>query len=126
MKLTLIRTDCLKDRTPGILYNGHRQLCDTLEPPVTPNAHHRSTAIPAGTYPLRITYSPRFKTHLPLIMNVPERSGIRIHAGNTPMDTSGCILVGERDGNTLIGSRHTLQELLKILSPNEPHTITIA
>ena len=49
--------------------------------------------IPAGTYPLKKTYSPRFKKLLPLIDEVPGRDGIRIHLGTRPEHSSGCVLV---------------------------------
>ena len=49
-------------------------------------------AIPAGTYPLRRTWSPRFKKDLPLIDEVPDREGIRIHLGTRPEHSTGCIL----------------------------------
>ena len=81
--------------------------CDTLEPPVREvktksrgGITQKPFAIPEGRYPVVITYSPKFKKWLPLLLNVPQFSGIRIHAGNTPRDTAGCILVGE---NKLVG-----------------------
>ena len=48
--------------------------------------------IPAGTYPLKRTYSFRFKKMLPLVDEVPDRSGIRIHRGTKPEHSTGCIL----------------------------------
>lgn len=52
------------------------------------------TAIPTGRYGLAMTYSNRFKSVMPEVLNVPSFAGIRIHAGNTAADTEGCILVG--------------------------------
>lgn len=49
--------------------------------------------IPVGTYPVLVTFSPRFKRMLPLIGNVPGRSGIRIHGGTKPEHSTGCVLV---------------------------------
>ena len=81
--------------------------CDTLEPPVREmktksrgGITQKPFAIPEGRYPVVITYSPKFKKWLPLLLNVSQFSGIRIHAGNTPRDTAACILVGE---NKLVG-----------------------
>ena len=48
--------------------------------------------IPAGTYPCRRTWSPKFKKHLPLVDEVPDREGIRIHKGSIPEHSEGCIL----------------------------------
>ena len=49
--------------------------------------------IPAGSYPLDLTFSPKFKKQLPIIENVPEREGIRIHRGSIPEHSKGCVLV---------------------------------
>ena len=48
--------------------------------------------IPAGTYPLKRTYSFKFKKLLPILENVPDREGIRIHRGTKPEHSQGCIL----------------------------------
>ena len=48
--------------------------------------------IPAGIYPLRRTWSPKFKKLLPLIEDVPNREGIRIHTGTIPEHSTGCVL----------------------------------
>lgn len=48
--------------------------------------------IPAGTYPLKRTYSYKFKKLLPILEDVPDREGIRIHRGTKPEHSQGCIL----------------------------------
>lgn len=65
------------------------RLCYTLEPPI-----ESCQLIPPGEYGILVTLSPRFHRRLPLLLDVPSHSGIRIHAGNTVHDTQGCILVG--------------------------------
>ena len=49
--------------------------------------------IPDGRYKVLISYSPRFRKDMPLIANVPGRSGIRIHGGTKPEHSKGCVLI---------------------------------
>ena len=95
--------------------------CDTLEPTWRDYKHGAykikgKSAIPEGQYAVVISYSPKFKQWLPLLLGGPEFnkqwSGIRIHAGNTAKDTEGCILVGEnREVGKVLNSRKWLHEL---------------
>lgn len=50
------------------------------------------TAIPYGKYEVVVTMSNRFKKELPLLLNVKGYEGIRIHTGNTDLDSRGCLL----------------------------------
>ena len=95
----------------GKLYIDGIYFCDTLEDTVRDINHngkfdngevkvYGKTAIPFGKYSVVYTYSPKFKRKLPLLLNVPQFEGIRIHPGNTAEDSLGCILVGK---NTAVG-----------------------
>jgi len=72
--------------------------CYTLEDLVRHRKIAGETAIPAGHYRVRVTWSPRFARLLPLVEGVPGFAGIRIHSGNDHDDTEGCILVGRKRG----------------------------
>lgn len=74
------------------------------------------SAIPEGRYPVVVTWSPKFKRWLPLLLHVPKFEGIRIHADNTAKDTQGCILVGEnREVGKVLNSQRALDRLMKLL-----------
>lgn len=118
MILTLKRTAFEKEYTIGKLYGDGEYLCDTLEDRVRPDGVkvYGETAIPKGEYKLQWTFSPRFKRELPLLINVPNFEGVRIHTGNTHKDTEGCILVGEnKSKGSVINSRATFARIEPIL-----------
>jgi hypothetical protein len=56
---------------------------------------HGRTAIPEGRYKVLVTHSARFKQLLPILLSVPGFEGIRIHTGNTHLNTEGCLLPGQ-------------------------------
>lgn len=96
VKLTLDRKEYGADTTLGDLYINGVFECITLEDQVREGPKvPGETAIPEGSYDVRLTHSPRFKRTLPLLVNVPGFDGIRIHPGNDHTHTEGCLLVGE-------------------------------
>ena len=112
--LTLVREPSGASCTFGVLWVDGRFECHTLEDVVRPAKIAGVTAIPAGTYPVEITASPKFGRRLPLLMGVPNFSGVRIHAGNRSRDTEGCILPGRgRDGDAVTQSLLAFAELFR-------------
>ena len=130
---TIGRLSVLKEENEEYrTYKREEFFCDTLEPPVmemktsvSMDAVLRSStkaealkpfAILEGRYAVVITWSPKFKMWLPVLLGGPDFNrlfkGIRIHMGNTVKDTQGCILVGR---NQIVGrvleSRKWLYEL---------------
>lgn len=104
--------------TVGRLSIDGKYFCDTLEDTVrAPGVKVRGkTAVPAGRYRVVLTESPRFKRILPLLVDVPNFEGVRIHPGNTAKDTEGCLLVGfNQVKGKVVASRETFQKLFEKL-----------
>ena len=85
MYLKLIRNAPQGSAITGRLVIDGRYFCNTLE--------RVGYQIPALCYPVRVTHSPKFKRLLPIVQNVPGRSGIRFHRGTKPEHSTGCIIV---------------------------------
>ena len=73
------------NKRTGLMTERKHYICDTLE-----NADY---LVPALIYRIAVTQSPKFKRLLPILCQVPGRSGIRIHRGTKPEHSLGCILV---------------------------------
>ena len=99
LQLKLERRWPTENYTIGRFYVNGEFWCNTLEPKVRDLTKEKKvpgkTAIPAGTYEVIITYSQKFKRRLPILLNVPDFTGVRIHSGNKVEDTEACILPGE-------------------------------
>lgn len=127
MKLLLERKYCKKEYTIGNLYINGVFYCNILEDTVRDFNKNGifdcgeikikgSTAIPYGEYDIIVTYSPKFKRELPILLNVPAFDGIRIHRGNTNKDTEGCLLPGENKerGKVINSTKYELDLTNKI------------
>lgn len=91
-----------KECTAGYLAVNGKIIAYSLEKPANDNANNISS-IPAGKYPASLKYTHEDKGHHWRIQldKVPARQGVQIHIGNTPQDTSGCILLGKQIGKDL-------------------------
>ena len=85
MYIQLIRNKPQGNAITGRLVIDGRWFCNTLE--------RVGYQIPALCYHIAVTHSPKFKRLLPIVQNVPQRSGIRFHRGSNPEHSTGCILV---------------------------------
>ncbi len=101
--LQVIRQTTRNGFTPGYLTWDGKAECFTCEDPIReipgqPVAKWKifgETAIPAGTYQVIIDHSEHFEKRMPHVLDVPGFEGIRIHIGNRPKDTEGCLLLGD-------------------------------
>ena len=85
MLIRLIRNKPHGSAITGRLIIDGTFFCNTLE--------RKGYQILPLCYHVAVTQSPKFKRLLPIVQNVPNRSGIRIHRGTKPEHSTGCILV---------------------------------
>jgi len=125
--------------TIGRLYIDDNYYCDVLEDTdrglssdmteeqIKKIKVYGKTAIPTGRYKVEVTYSPKFKRYLPLLIGVKGFTGIRIHSGNNAADTLGCLLVGfNKEKGKVLNSRVTSDKLTALLrNCKEEISITI-
>jgi hypothetical protein len=134
MKLLLKRDTFTEKSTTGMLTLDGDFECFTLEDRDRNledggEKIQNETAIPRGIYPVVLDFSPRFQRILPHVLNVPQFTGVRIHSGNRPEDTEGCILVGQsRSGDWVSHSQKAMEALfdkMQSIPSSEPITLEI-
>lgn len=114
MELTLKRETFTEESTIGslsidgamecyILEDKDRGLTDTMPlGEIVATKVYGKTCIPYGRYEIDWTLSNRFKIFMPILKNVKGYEGIRIHKGNTAIDTLGCLICGTRKKNNMV------------------------
>ena len=138
MRIELVRIAFKDTYTIGKLYVDGKYFSDVLEDvdrglkssmtesEILKKKVKGETAIPTGHYVINITYSPKYKRMMPLLLDVKGVSGIRIHSGNTAKDTEGCLLVGKnKKVGMVLESRDTYQRLFKMMEGQKEITIDI-
>lgn len=114
MNATLLRTEMTDQYTRGyLIMDGFVR--PSLELPWLDNARNVS-CIPEGEYRCDLFESSRWGT-VYRVQNVPGRSAILFHAGNTTADIEGCILLGANRGilggeEAVLISKMAIKEML--------------
>jgi hypothetical protein len=115
MLIHLIRNQSKGAAITGRLVINGRWFCNTLE--------RVGYQIPALCYQIRVTKSPKFKRLLPVVQNVPQRSGIRFHRGTKPQHSTGCILVvadNPSRSRELIRAEVVENNVVEVVDSNNP------
>jgi hypothetical protein len=100
MELKLVRSVFNPKSTLGKLFiNGtfFAYTCEDVVRNLNGNCSKKiqdQTAIDPGRYEVILSFSNRFQKYLPIFLNVPCFTAIRIHGGYTAADSEGCILIG--------------------------------
>jgi len=93
MELLVQRKIFSPQSTIGELLIDSNKFCDTMEPRKD-QSKGKPYLTPAGTYPVKLLFSPKFNRVMPHVMDVPGFDAIEIHNGSLPANTHGCVLLG--------------------------------
>jgi hypothetical protein len=130
MELILERKIHNPDSTEGNLYVNRKWFCHVIEDKIRAKPGkwnkklkvYAKTAIPYGTYPVMVTWSPKFRRQLTAILNVPDFEGIRIHSGVNERSSAGCPIISyiNDDGpkgikNAVINDPKAMNDLVKLV-----------
>ena len=86
-----------------------------------PTLENADFLIPDGSYKVEKSWSPKFRKFLPELLEVPDRTGIRIHRGTLPEHSKGCILL-DMNGMAYLD---VLFNQISVFEIDEEVTITI-
>jgi hypothetical protein len=119
MKLKVTRIGEYQDATFGVLTANGRPVCVTLEDKWR-NNERMVSCIPSGHYKLVKHQSLKFGECYK-VQDVPGRSDILIHAGNSDADTHGCILLGTSYGligpkAIIVASRAAMSSFMQLMN----------
>jgi hypothetical protein len=115
--------------TIGSLKIDKRVFCSTLEPPDKENAQNISS-IPAQQYNCVRYHSNKYPDTFQ-VGQVPGRTLILFHAGNTFEDTAGCILLGQYPDKlknldrAILNSGDTFKAFMEKMGKDEAFHLTI-
>lgn len=124
----IIRLEESEQGTIGVLKIDKEVFCWTLEPSDLLNKPDES-CIPTGQYVCRRVRSPKFGETF-MIINVPGRTNVLFHKGNTEDDTIGCILLGQtihklKGQRTILNSGKTFDDFMLAMAGEQVFHLTI-
>jgi len=124
----LIRVENGKEHTIGVMLIDGVVLGFTLEDEYADNQKNVS-CIPTGTYDVVRHQSPKYGECF-MVANVPNRSHILIHAGNTDDHTQGCILLGRNVGvlngeRAVLNSKAAVADFMSLMKGEDKFKLTI-
>lgn len=126
--ISLIRIASNQDGTFGVLLDESVPFALTVERPWLNNKKNVS-CIPVGNYLCKRINSPKFGDTFE-VTDVPLRSDILFHKGNTEDSTHGCIVIGEEFGElngktAVLSSSKGFNEFLRRLKDVNEFTLLI-